>query len=163
MTLVQGRQIAAESARYNLGALGRTLNEPGLPLLFLLKTLSSRFQFTLDRQDRSAGPRVWIVGYREAGRPTVFRHNDTVDNPSSGRLWLDADTGVVVRTEHIVTPSGFRATFTTTFRPHDRFNVALPVEMRESWVSSNSGVEGTATSGRYRRFEVSTEEAARPE
>lgn len=159
--LVQGREIAEESARYNIGTLGRTLNEPGLPLVFLQKSLRARFEFTLDRQDRGAGPNVWIVRYLETARPTVFRHNETVDNASAGRLWIDADTGMVARTEHTVTPRGFRATFTTTFRAHERYGVSLPIDMRESWVSNNSGVEGTATYGQYRQFEVSTEESQR--
>src|SRR5262245_20215895 len=96
----QAQRIADESARFNISRMGRWLNEPGLVLVFLQPSLQPRFQFTLDRRDGDA----WIVKFEERTRPTIFKHNGTIDNPSSGRFWIDADSGEVSRTEHAVKP-----------------------------------------------------------
>jgi hypothetical protein len=154
----QALRIASEGSRFNITNLGRTLNEPGLPIAFLQPSDQPRFRFTLGRRDRDVGETVWAVSYREEQRPTIFRHNTTTDNPSSGRLWLDADTGAVLKTEHIVSPDPFRAEFVTTFRHEGRFGVALPVRMTERLVSGTHTVQGVATYDHYRRFEVRVEE-----
>jgi hypothetical protein len=156
----QSVRIAEESARYNLNLAGveRTLNAPGLPLGFLQPALQPRFAFTLDRRDRGS---VWIVSYEERARPTVFQHNRTLDNPSSGRLWIDVETGEVLRTEQVVTPARFSVTVTTAFEHDDRFGIALPVEMREQITGTLTlrySLEGAARYTNYRRFEITTNE-----
>jgi hypothetical protein len=152
----QAERIAEVSARFNLSNLGRVLNEPGLPLAFLQTSLQPRFRFTLDRRDRG---NVWTVRYSEHVHPTLFWHNRTIENPSSGRFWLDVVTGEVNRTEHVVS-QGLTATFTTQFQHDDRFGISLPSEMREQLSSGAQAnarrVAGVATYSRYRKFSVST-------
>ena len=154
----QAERIAEESSRFNLGQMGRVLNEPGLPLVFLLPTLRSRFTFGLDKRDGD----VWILRYEETTRPTLFRHNQSLPNPSLGRFWIDPRTGEVRQAEHVVSPSDFKATFTTQFRSHDTFGVALPSQMREELWTGVGGsarrVEGIATYSAFRRFAVVTDE-----
>jgi hypothetical protein len=154
----QAERIADESARFNISSLGRVLNEPGLPLVFLQAALQPRFHFALDKQDR--GP-VWILRFEEHARPTLFWHNRTTQNPSTGRFWIDATTGEITRSEHVVS-AGIAATFTTQFRHNDRFGVALPTEMRELLsAGARTGarrVEGVARYSNYRQFAVSTQE-----
>ncbi len=154
---VQANRIANESARFNVSDLGRTLNEPGLPIVFLQADLQPRFQFTLDKRDDGA---VWIVKYAETARPTLFKHNYTSDNPSSGRFWIDASTGEVTKTELTVSPPGMHATFTTELRHAKEFGIALPVEMREQLSASiqdgTRRVQGTAKYANFRRFQVTT-------
>lgn len=159
----QSVRIAEESARLNLnlGGVERTLNAPGLPLGFLQADMQPRFAFTLDRRD---GGTVWIVRYEEHARPTVFQHNRTLDNPSSGRLWINVDSGRVLRTEQVVKPETFTVTVTTTFEQDDRFGIAVPAEMREAITGTLNlrySLEGTARYSNYRRFEVRTGEEAR--
>jgi hypothetical protein len=156
----QSVRIAEESARFNLNLAGveRTLNAPGLPLGFLQAALRPRFSYVLDRRDRGA---VWVVRYEERVRPTVFQHNRTLDNPSSGRLWIDVDTGRVLRTEQTVTPAKFTVTVTTTFEYNDVFGIAVPVEMREQisgTLTQRYTLEGIARYSKYRRFEIRTDE-----
>jgi hypothetical protein len=155
----QARRIEDESARFNISNVGRILNVPGLPLVFLQPAIQPRFRFTFDRQDGGDG--VWIVRYEEQARPTVFQHNATEDNPSVGRLWIDVETGEVVRTEHIVRPARLSVTFTTRFRHHDQFGVAVPTEMHEQIAGSTGAVQSLDGIARYsnlRRFEVRTED-----
>jgi hypothetical protein len=156
----QAERIAEESARFNISNMGRVLNEPGLPLAFLLPTLQPRFAFSLER--RSADD-VWIVEYAERAQPTLFWHNRTTQNPSSGRFRIDPRTGEIRQTEHVVTPPTFKATFVTEFRFDDRFRIAVPREMREQlWTGVGAGarrVQGVATYSAYRQFAVTTQEA----
>jgi hypothetical protein len=157
----QAERIAEESARFNLSNMGRVLNEPGLPLVFLLPSLQPRFAFSLDRR----GDDEWIVRYQETGRPTLFWHNRTIPNPSSGRFRVDRTTGAIRQAELVVAPATFKATFMTEFRPDDRFGIAVPIEMREQlWTGVDAAarrVQGRATYVNYRRFDVTTEEAGR--
>lgn len=151
----QAERIAEESARFNISNLGRVLNEPGLPLLFLQHALQERFRFTIGERERG---NVHVLAYQEVDRPTLFWHNRTIENPSAGRFWIDTLTGEVTRTEHRVSPSGFRATFTTLFRHDERFGVALPTEMREELSTGVQAdarkVTGVARYSNYRRFAV---------
>jgi hypothetical protein len=153
----QANRIAAESARFNISDLGRTLNEPGLPIMFLQTALQPRFEFRLDKHDRGT---VWILKYVERARPTLFQHNYVEDNPSSGRLWIDAATGEVTKTEQIVSPGDMAATFTTDFREDKKFSVALPTQMHEELKASIQDgvqrVQGTAKYTHFRRFQVTT-------
>jgi hypothetical protein len=152
----QAERIAEVSARFNLSNMGRVLNEAGLPLAFLQTSLQPRFHFVLDRRDRGT---VWAVRYAEQGHPTLFWHNRTIENPSSGRFWIDVVTGEVTRTEHVVS-QGLTATFVTQFHHDDRFGVSLPAEMREQLsAGAQAGarrVTGVASYSRYRKFSVST-------
>ena len=152
----QAERIADVSARFNISSLGRVLNEPGLPLAFLQTSLQPRFRFTLDRRDRGT---VWTVRYSEQVHPTLFWHNRTIENPSSGRFWIDVMTGEVSRSEHVVS-QGLAATFVTQFQRDDKFGVSLPAEMREQLSSGAQAnarrVSGVATYSRYRKFSVST-------
>lgn len=153
----QAERIAEASAQYNISTLGRVLNEPALPLAFLQASLQPRFQFTLDRRDRG---NVWIMRYEEHVHPTLFWHNRTTENPSTGRFWIDVATGEVTRSEHVVS-RGLRATFTTHFNRDEQLGVSLPTEMREdlSTVAQASArrVAGVARYTKYRKFSVTTQ------
>src|SRR5216683_4380545 len=56
----QARGIADESARYNLGAVERTINNPLFPLAYLEPSERERVKFTLGKTDRIAGAAVRI-------------------------------------------------------------------------------------------------------
>jgi hypothetical protein len=51
----QGRKIAAESSRYNLGAMQRNFNVPTVALFFLSAANQGRFRFTKDKADQVGG------------------------------------------------------------------------------------------------------------
>lgn len=130
----QAARIAQESARFNIGLAGRTINTPLLSLLFLQRSVQPRFRFKLGKADVTAGPRVWIVEYREDTKPTIVRALLTDDNrdlPASGRFWIDADTGRVSKTELQFAVIGMRASLVTTFRRDERLGTDVPVELHE--------------------------------
>lgn len=163
--LDQARLILQESARYNIGEVERTINMPLLALGFLDQGQQGRFRFSLGREDEREGSGIWVVNYVEQGRPTFVRTPDGRDLFASGRLWIEAATGRLTKTEIAFQTDSLRASVTTSFRADERFRVDVPVEMVEEYslLRSRSRISGRASYGRFRRFDVrSTEEIPPP-
>ena len=159
----RGRAIAQESARYNLGAVQRTINNPVFALIFLQPEVREHFTFTMGKPDRRMGDHIRVVEYVEDMRPTLIVGLPGQDMPAYGRFWIENDTGRVVKAEVRVDQKGIKANLTTVFRTDERLGIDVPAEMREDYELENSHVTGTATYSRFRRFEVNaTEELAQP-
>ena len=139
----------------------RTVNQPLFVFIFLQPDYQTRFSYSLDRLDRSSGPNVWIVEYRETSRPTVIRGTGDKDLPARGRFWIDRTTGRIVRTELSLEDNLQTAQISTIFRHDDAFQIAVPVEMEEQYsVRGSAGkVSARATYPRFFRFEVRTQES----
>jgi sulfatase modifying factor 1 len=157
--LAQALDITKESARYNIGAMQRTINTPIMALTFLQLDTQSRIRYTLGKRDPAAGDNVWIVEYKEQGRPTFVRGLRDADIPASGRFWIDAATGRVAKAELALDTPGIRARVTTTFRLDEHFQIDVPIEMREQYFLDRGQVTGTASYGRFRRFDVNADES----
>jgi hypothetical protein len=154
-TRSRASEIERDGARYNLGDPVRTLANPLLPLGFLQQRYQSRFKFSLRESDPSVGPDVWIVEYREQARPTIIRRVPDGDLPARGRFWIEFQTGRVLKTELSVSEID---DITTSYGFDERFQIALPTEMREAYWYGGAYVVGHATYGRFRQFGVKTEE-----
>jgi hypothetical protein len=153
--LARALEIQREGARYNVGDPVRTLGNPLLTLGFLQPRYQPRFRFSLRDADPALGPDVWIVEFREQARPTLMRRTPDGDLPARGRFWIEFRTGRVLKTELAVSEED---EVTTTFRFDEQFQIALPVEMRESYWFGGTYVSGVAQYGRFRRFGVTVEE-----
>jgi hypothetical protein len=153
------RAIAVESSRHNLEDIG-TLDRPLIALSFLQSAYVDRFAFTIGRMEPELGPAVRIVQFREIARPTLLRADNTRDLASHGFYWVDEDSGRVVKTT-----LDFRLDFvTTTFRYDADLRTDVPAEMTQQWhLARNASAQFTAIStyGRFRRFNVQTEEKIR--
>ena len=161
----QGRAkaIADESARYNLGAVQRTINNPVFALIFLQPEARGHFRFTMGKPDRRMGDNIRVVDYVEEERPTLIVGNPGQEMPAFGRFWIENDTGRVVKAEVRVEQKGIKANLTTVFRADERMGIDVPSELHEDYDLPDSRVTGTATYSRFRRFEVkATEELALP-
>ena len=158
--LDQAAAISAESARYNIGNLQRTVNQPLFALAFLQPANQGRFSYSVDKLDRSAGENVWIVDYKENARPTLVRGTANKDLPARGRFWIDGVSGRIVKTELLLEDNLQTTEITAAFRNDDRFQIDVPVEMDEQYkVKGNAGkIAAKATYGRFRQFEVNTQE-----
>ena len=157
--MARAERIQEEGARYNLGSMRSTIGNPVLALGVLQKTYQHRFRFTLGKEDRSAGPGVSVVEYQEISSPAMIRGEAGLDLMAHGRLWIDAVTGRVLKTELQVQQPLIRAIVTTTFQFEERSGIAVPQEMREQYTFANGNrVHGVATYGRFRRFDVSAVE-----
>jgi hypothetical protein len=156
------RAIAEESARYNLGAVQRTINNPVFALMFLQPDVRTRFKFTPGKPDRKAGDDVIVVEYAEETRPTVIDGGAGRDMPAFGRFWIQYSTGRVVKAEVRVDVKDVKANLTTTFRTDERLGIDVPSEFREEYDLRDSRVSGVASYSRFRRFEVKSSEELSP-
>jgi len=158
-TIAQAKEISDESTRYNIGNLLRTINNPVFALPIVQPDIQARFRFSLGKQDTSVGADVWIVEYKEESAPTLIRGLRNLNLFAHGRLWIQATTGRILKTELSTEQPALRAQVTTSFGFNDQLGITVPVEMNELYTLANgSRVSGTATYGRFRRFEVTADE-----
>jgi hypothetical protein len=151
------RALADAQAAYNLGDLYRTINVPTLPLEFLQHDRQDRFRFTRSGSAELHGVNVWIVAFRERVRPTLIRTPEGRDVVSAGAFWIEPDTGAVLRTELRAGENLGRrlhSLILVSYARNDRFDMLLPNDMNELYVTGRSRIEGHATYGRFRRFET---------
>jgi hypothetical protein len=175
----QIRTILNEGARFNIGDIQRNVNTPIFPLLFLEQANHYRFKFkrSRDRQPKTAGAvaspgdgafrvstEVWAVGYEEKESHTMIRTDGGKDLPSKGRFWIDPDTGRVLMSELTVDNSHIRATIDVSYQSEPLLGLLVPIEMREQYEGKQRGtlVEGRATYGRFRQFQVKVDEKLVP-
>jgi len=159
----RAKAISDESARYNLGGVQRTINNPIFALIFLQPDIRDHFRFTMGKPDRRMGDSIRVVEYVEDMRPTIIVGLPGQEMPAFGRFWIEKDTGRIVKAEVRVEQRGIKANLTTEFRPEERLGIDVPSEMREDYDLDNSRVTGRASYSRFRKFDVnSTEELAPP-
>jgi hypothetical protein len=169
------RAIVDESARHNIGAIPRNVNTPMLTLYFLQPDKQRHFRF---RRAKSRSPalgtgaampgrsaamfrvttEMWVVEYRETERPTIIKTDRGRDFPSSGRFWINPETGAVMMSELVMENSEVTATINVSYQSEPMLGFLVPVEMRERYRARDERVEGIATYGRFRQFQVKTGE-----
>jgi hypothetical protein len=163
-SLDQANRIQDESSRYNLGNMRRTINNPVLGISMLQADLQQRFHYSLGKMDPKVGAGVWIIDYKEESRPSLIRGRSDLDLFAHGRLWVEAESGRLLKTEVLLDQPTLRARITTSFRWDDRFGIAVPYEMQEEYKFDNgTRVTAVATYNRFRRFDVSTEDTLKDE
>jgi hypothetical protein len=79
------------------------------------------------------------------------------DVPASGTIWIEAATGRVRQTSLVLSGADTRLSgrMTVLYGPHPKFEVLVPVEMREHYTAA-TGEEITTVAGYsdFRRFET---------
>ena len=150
----RARALAEEGARYNLLDIG-TLNNPVLAMVFLQPDYRPRFRFNLAGIEKSLGPTIRTVRFEEFRLPTILRSNGNSDLLSRGLLWVDEQTGRVVKTRLQMGPWRIPPEIVTTYRHEPELGIDVPAEMRDWYPDGNRGdIKGVATYGRFRRFQV---------
>jgi len=174
-TVDQVRAIIDESARYNIGNIPRNVNTPMLPLVFLQRSYQSRFRFTREGAARPdlaglslsgrgetatfrTSTEMWVIGFRERRNNTIIRTNEGRDFPAAGRFWIDPETGAVLMSELVMDSGEVRAVIDVSYQSEPLLGFRVPVEMREHYRARNDRVDGIASYGRFRRFQVNTDE-----
>ncbi len=159
--LQQAKRIAQESARYNIGPIVRTINDPAVVLELLDNRHHDRMRFTRGDETSINGMRVWILRYQEIGGPTVIRTPEMKDLPVRGRAWIDPLSGRILRADAAIDLGfGVTGTLDVTFEFDGRLGFAVPSKMTERYTNRNlvAVSSGEATYSNYRRFTVDTEE-----
>ena len=165
-SLARAREIADESARFNIGEMLRTTNTPALPLLVLHEANSARFQFDKSGEEVVDKVRAWKIDYHERLAPTLVAAADDYC-PASGTFWVDPATGDVLRAvlqcAAMKNPDSVN-TLTVTYRRDARLGIRVPAEMldrqedsrtRVSWGQpGRRWVEGKCAYSNFRRFDM---------
>jgi hypothetical protein len=164
----QLQAIVTESARYNIGNIQRTINTPTLALTFLLTRNQHGSVFEIRK---SATPELGrrgpfgvvpagtiVLSFDEGKRDTVIRTSRGRDLPSHGHFWIDPATGDVLMTELIAEDAAVRGVIDVRYEQDPSLGVLVPSVMRERYDGNRiAGITGTATYGRFRKFQVSTD------
>jgi hypothetical protein len=153
-------RIMAESTRYNVGKLTRTINIPTLAMMFLHDRVRDRFRFTMQGDDSAAGLPVTRIAFRETARPTLIKTTRGRDLPLDGQIWIHPATGAVLKTHLNAGDPVLRVGITVTFRDDPDAGIWVPAQMEEFYQEQNSSNEifATATYSNARKFQVSTDE-----
>lgn len=171
----QAAEIAAESARYNIGDIQRNINLPLLTLLVLARDNQPRFRFSLEKPStdtrglpRSPAfappPEARIIRYDEHSTHTMIRGAADRDLPIHGRIWVEPATGRVRMTELVVSDPVVDARIHVAYRDDAALALLVPAEMHEQYErpADRLRIEGTATYANVRRFQVQTDENIAP-
>ena len=81
---------------------------------------------------------------------------------SRGLMWIDEGTGRMVKTELQVGQARVPPEIVTLYRFDEELGVNVPAEMRDWYPDGGGEIRGVATYGKFRKFEVRTDEAVVP-
>jgi hypothetical protein len=86
------------------------------------------------------------------------------DLPARGRFWIEPATGRVLMSELILQNRFLRATINVNYDSVPMFGLVAPIEMRERYdrLRDKSTIDGFATYGRFRQFQVKVDEKLGP-
>jgi hypothetical protein len=160
-TFRRAAEIRDAGARYNLTDVG-TLSNPLLVIAFLQEQYVDRFRFNLAGLDKKLGPDVRTVRFVEFRRPTVLKLNANGDLFSRGLIWVEEGSGRVVKTELQVGGQVAPVRVTTLFTFDEELGINVPTTMDDWYPQGTGEFRGKATYGKFRRFEVRTEEKVQP-
>jgi hypothetical protein len=156
----QAGRISAESARFNIGPLTRSINDPALVLELLDGRNAHRMRVQKIREVTSNNIPTWIVRLRETGRPTLVRTSSLGDVPANGQAWIDPATGRLLRVQVTIGAiSGVRCEVDVTFEKVPQVDFFVPARMMERCFDGAFVQEGEATYDNYRKFTVETRES----
>jgi hypothetical protein len=178
-TSEQAGRILAESARYNIGDVERNVNTPVFPLSFLTAENQPRSTFSRSKNratktnaESSAdgafrvSTEVWAIEFAEQQRDTLIKtgRGQDLDLPARGRFWIEPATGRVLMSELRVEDVMVHATINVSYQSEALLGLLVPIEMRERYENKTKGswVDGRATYGRFRQFQVKVDEKLSP-
>jgi hypothetical protein len=164
--LAQARRIAEESARQNIGALQRNINNPALVLEIFDRRNHARLHFTKADEDTIEELHVWVIRYEERAKPTIIMTPQGRDVPTSGLIWVNPATGALIRAEvnikDFFAAVGFgtsKAQMRVYFKEDLKLKFWVPARLTERYEVGGLGtVTGDATYSNYRQFGTETHE-----
>ena len=149
--------IAAASARYNIGGVNRNVNVPVLALSVLEPRNRPWYAF----KGRKSGS-AFELEYQEQRGGTLIRGRDDESMPSRGRFTIDPATGRVLSSELVAENGSLRAQIDVTYGSDANVGIFVPKEMRERYqLKDGSTIEGKATYAKFRRYQVTVNETVK--
>jgi len=120
-TQQQVDDIAAASARYNIGGVNRNVNLPVLALTVLEAQNRAWFSFKGARKGSQ-----FELEYREGRSGTLIRTTGDQSMPSRGRFTIDVATGEVLSSELIAESGALRAQIDVTYALDAAMGILVP-------------------------------------
>jgi hypothetical protein len=156
------KRIAAlqeENVAYNIGLINRTFNVPTFALRVARKAEASRFVFEKRGTARINGVQTWELGFREQREPTLVHSSGGEPLMSSGTLWIEPDTGRIMKTElHVenrLSKPAATARIVVTYAENKKLGFMVPTQMDEHYETSEyATVDAFATYSNFRAFSV---------
>ena len=156
------RALSLEGARFNIGNVGRTFNDPTLALMFFAPGMQSRFEFTTDGSERIDGVLTRRVRFSETVRPSLIRDDrDDLDTAVSGVAHI-AEDGRILRTDlTVVIGTRTSARIRVKYKRDDNVDMLVPLSMDEDYRNDDGPGRGvsliscTASYSDYQRFQTS--------
>lgn len=170
-TAGQVEQIVSESARYNIGNVMRNINVPVFALLILDAEHRDHFKFSRVGSgapsiagDLKTDEGIWVIRYEETGHGTMISTTFGRDLPSRGRFWIDPATGRVLMSELVAEDTLVAGTVVVKYQRDVLADLLVPVAMRERYLErrNNARIDGAATYGKFRQFQVKVDEKIAP-
>lgn len=155
----RAREISGASEKYAIARVA-PFDDPFLALSLLQSAYQSRFRFGRLGLDPKTGPHIRILEFEEVQRPSVIRSGSN-DLPTNGHVWLDEESGRIVKTELRSGSGTFPLRVTTIFAFDDRLGCDVPVTMEGWFPGPVQNATIRATYGQFRRFQVRTSETLR--
>ncbi len=158
LSLGMATRIAEESARFNIGRVRRTVNNPATVLELLAPRHHGRIQWSSAGEDRIGAIRAKVVRGVEQTRPTIVRSTDGRDEPFEGRVWIDPANGTLLRAALRIRVSQHYSEsleLDVTFAYEKDLQMWVPARMDELYqLGAQHAQTGTATYAGYRQFVV---------
>ncbi|MFN8579391.1 MAG: hypothetical protein U0163_00230 [Gemmatimonadaceae bacterium] len=156
------RTLASEGARYNLGQVARTFNDPTLALMFLGRDLQGRFQFVAEAPRRVNGQLVHRLRFEETARPPLIRDDrDDLDATIRGAVDLTDEGRALETSLTVLVGTRAAADINVRYANSPSLGMLVPVAMDEIYRNDDgpgAGVTIISCVARYtdyRKFETS--------
>jgi hypothetical protein len=151
--------LRQESAAYNIGLIDRNINVPTLALKIARKAELPRFAFERRGADKINGVQTWELRFQEQRAPTIVHSADGQSLLSSGALWIEPETGRIMktelRTENKLSRLTASARIVVTYDENKKLGFMVPVRMVEHYETSEyATVDTLATYSNFRSFDV---------
>jgi hypothetical protein len=152
----QEEDIAAASARYNIGDVNRTVNMPMLALTILEPENRPWFSFRVGKRSNTTAE----LEYQEEERGRTMIHtNDNQPLPARGRFTVETATGRVLASVLSTETKTLRAQIDVTYGAEPAAGMFVPREMHEKYTLKDGSItEGRATYANFRRYQVKVDE-----
>jgi hypothetical protein len=153
--LAEFAHIYDDAIRHGLAGMPRVLSAPTLGLVAIHPGYAPRFDIRPRGFDRVDGRTARVYEYEETGRPTLMPGPEDTAFPLRGRILVDVEEGVVLRT--LVRASAGRlltGSATVYFGYDERLRAWLPVKMEDQYRQGGSpwNHRGETTFTNYRCY-----------
>ena len=150
--------IREESSRYNIGAVKREINVPTSALKVVRKTEAPRFSFNKREEKKLNGVNTWEIKFQEERGPTLSRGLNGEPLMSYGSLWIEPETGRILKTEiRVENPYSnpkAKAMVAVTYKENKSLGMLVPSRMEEEYKTELTTIDAVADYSDYRFFKV---------